>query len=86
MSFSEFINHHDDYDYMIRTFYKDNIKSNLKINKIFIGPKKYNRNYSNYINVNEWDDVSLERDNSNILKINNQKIITEKFYEMIKTL
>ena len=85
LSFSEFINHHDNYELIINNFYENNKsnESNLKTYKIFIGPTKYNNKYENYINIDEWNDISLERNVSNVLKFNNQSFITLKMYEYI---
>lgn len=85
LSFSEFINHHDNYELIINNFYKNNKsnESNLKTHKIFIGPTKYNKDYKNYINIDEWNDIFLERDISNILKFNNQPFSSQKIYDYI---
>ena len=83
LSFSEFINHHDNYELIINDFYKNN-EGKLKTHKIFIGPTKYNKEYVNYINIDEWNDISLERDVSNVLKFNNQSFSSQKIYDYIK--
>lgn len=82
-SFSEFLNNHDDNEKIIESFLINN-KSNLNIIKLFLGPSKYNiDNNDNYINVNEWNNIELIRDSSNVYKFNDQIFNVNQFYNKI---
>lgn len=79
LSFSEFLNEHSNKQEIISSFFK-----NKTINKIFIGPEKYNKNYEYYISIKEWNNILLERNQSHIYKFNNQTVIKNLFIAKIK--
>jgi hypothetical protein len=83
LSFSEFINNHDDYNLVINEYFKNNKNDNLNIDKYFIGPNEYNNNNKNYIIVEEWNNINLERDKSHVLIFNNQLLSNDLFYKSI---
>lgn len=64
MSFAEFINNHDNTNWVIHEYYKN--LSNINISKIFIGPSKYKNNHQNYLSIDNWDNISLERNSSHV--------------------
>jgi hypothetical protein len=84
LSYSEFINHHDDTKTIIDLFFKSQ-PSQPNINKIFLGPNKYKIDYDNdnYIGVKEWDNISLERNDSHVLLFNKQPFNECMFYNKI---
>jgi uncharacterized protein (DUF1919 family) len=84
LSFSEFLNDHDNIEEIIDAFLQPSVNSN--VTKIFLGPTKYNiKNYENYINVDAWDNVELTRNQSNVYNFNNQPFTIKLFYDYIKT-
>ncbi len=85
LSFSEFINNHEDYNLVINEYFKDNENNNLNVEKYFIGPPEYNNN-KNYIIVREWNNINLERDKSHILLFNNQPYTIDLFNKYINFL
>jgi uncharacterized protein (DUF1919 family) len=85
-SFSEFINNHCDYQEIINNYLHINY-SKLNIHKLFFGPTIYNiNNNPNYINNDEWNNIELKRDGSNVLIFNNQPINSEVFLNKINNL
>ena len=84
MSFSQFINKHDNYELLIDKFLE---KSNNKnIIKIFIGPKEfYKEKYGvNYMILFEWNNFNFERNKSNIFMSNNENLCVEKIKQLIE--
>ena len=85
LSFSELINDHNDLNILINE-YLTNINNNLNIIKVFVGPSKYKNNYINYIAIDEWNNISLERNDSHVYIFNNQPFLANKINEYIKYL
>ena len=84
MSFSQFINKHDNYELLIDKFLE---KSNNKnIIKIFIGPKEfYKEKYGvNYMILFEWNNFNFERNKSNIFMSNDENLCVEKIKQLIE--
>jgi len=85
LSFSELLNDHNDVAFFINEFLKPT--TNETIIKIFLGPSKYNiENKQHYINVDEWNNVDLIRDESGVYNFNNQPFITNKCISYINEL
>jgi uncharacterized protein (DUF1919 family) len=70
LSFSEIINNHDNILNYINEYFKNN--NELNIEKYFIGPNEYNNGNINYININKWNNIKLNRDSSHIYDFNDQ--------------
>jgi len=85
MSFSQFLNKHDNYQELIDKFLE---KSNNKnIIKLFIGPPQfYKKEYgNNYMIINEWINFNFNRNNSNIFLSNDEELCVNKMKQMIDT-
>jgi uncharacterized protein (DUF1919 family) len=82
LSFSEFINNHDNIKNVINEYFNGN-ESKLNIEKYFIGPSQFNNNSSNYINIEKWDNIELSRDSSQIYNFNDQPFTIEVFSNII---
>jgi hypothetical protein len=85
LSFSELINDHSNINDVINCYFKPNL-SKLNIEKYFLGPPKYNNNNINYINVLEWENISLCRNSSHVYNFNNQPFSQSLFINNIKFL
>ena len=70
LSFSEIINNHDNILNIINEYFTEN--NELNIEKYFIGPGEYNNNNINYININEWNNIQLNRNSSHLYDFNDQ--------------
>jgi uncharacterized protein (DUF1919 family) len=83
LSFSQFINKHDNYELIIDKFLEKS--SNKNIIKIFIGPPQfYKKEYGEYyITINEWTNFSFERNKSNIFINNDENFCVNKIKEII---
>ena len=86
LSFSEFINNHEDYNIIINEYFKNNENNNLNIEKYFLGPSEYNNNNKNYIIVENWNNINLERDKSHVLLFNDQIFSINLLYDKINFL
>ena len=84
LSFSEFINNHEDYNLVINEYFKNNENNNLNIEKYFIGPSEYNNQHKNYLIVEKWNNINLERDKSHILVFNDQPFSINLLNDKIK--
>ena len=81
MSFSQFLNKHDNYQELIDKFLE---KSNNKnIVKLFIGPPNYyKKEYgNNYMIINEWNNYN--RNKSNIFLSNDEEFCVNKIKQLI---
>ncbi len=81
-SYSEFINDHDNLTEIIDLYLLD--ISSINIEKYFIGPSVFNNGSSKYINIKEWDNCNMERDDSHIYKFNDQPFSINTFLKHIK--
>ena len=83
LSFTEFLNKHDDYELMIDKFLEKS--NNTNIIKLFIGPPEfYKQKYGkNYMIINEWSNFNFDRNNSNIFISNNQNLSKDKLTQLI---
>lgn len=70
LSFSELINEHNDLKLIINNYFGDN-KNNKEI-KYFLGSPEYNNGNENYINIEKWYNIELNRDSSHIYDFNDQ--------------
>ena len=50
---------------------------------IFLGPKKYNNNYDNYIFIEEWDNKPIKITGLGLLDFGNIKFTINKLYDYI---
>jgi hypothetical protein len=82
LSFSELINEHIDKEKIINQYFTK-YKGNLNIKKYFIGPPEYFNNDENYIIIEEWGNINLDRDSSHIYKFNNQSNLIKIFLNKI---
>ena len=82
LSFSELINEHVDKEQIINQFFTKYI-GNLNIKKYFIGPPEYFNNDENYIIIDEWKNINLDRNSSHIYKFNNQNNLIKIFLNKI---
>jgi len=83
LSFSEFINNHDNITDVINEYFNKN-ESKLNIEKYFIGPSQFNNSYyTNYTNINKWDNINLSRDSSHVYNFNDQPFSIEVFSNII---
>jgi uncharacterized protein (DUF1919 family) len=82
-SFSELLNNRNIRLFIDDFFQHDNNKYNY-VEKIFLGPTKYNKQYTHYIDMDEWDNIALTRNSSNVYVFNNQNKNVVKFKEYIK--
>jgi len=82
LSFSELLNNHENLEELIDLYLK---KGKNNINKLFLGPSNLDKNNDEkYIKVDEWNNVSLERNVSHIYKFNNQTFSVNQFIKNIK--
>jgi uncharacterized protein (DUF1919 family) len=72
MSFSEFFNNHSNIQEKIDEYFSNNLDNSIIIDKYFIGPPEYNNGNSNYINIDKWANIKLNRDSSHVYNFNNQ--------------
>jgi len=79
LSFSELINDNENIEQYIDNFLEYNCEY---IQKFFIGPEKYMKDFKNYIPINEWNNIELKRDDSNVYIFNDQTFNTNKFLEI----
>jgi hypothetical protein len=83
--FTELITEHNDYQEIINDFLTN---EDINTINIFLGPNKYKIQTDNikniYISNSYFDNISLERDSSFVIKANNQDISTDILTNYIK--
>jgi len=84
MVFTEFLNIHENYEDIIKTFLSNIADDTINI---FLGPEKYKIPVDTiknaYIPVKEWDDISLDRDGSFVMNHNNQDVSRDLLSQFI---
>jgi hypothetical protein len=83
MSFSQFLNKHNNYELLIDKFLKQS--NNKNIIKLFIGPPQfYKKEYGkNYMIINEWTNFNYERNESNIFLSNDEELCVNKMKQLV---
>jgi uncharacterized protein (DUF1919 family) len=86
LSFSELINEHFDKKKIINKYFDEyNRNLNINIEKYFIGPPEYNNSNKNYINIDKWKNINLDRNSSHVYNFNDQPFSINIFSEYIKS-
>lgn len=83
LSFSELITEHSNKDELINKYFND-YNGNLNIEKYFIGPAEYNNGNKNYININKWNNIILDRNSSHVYNFNDQLFSINIFNKYIQ--
>jgi len=83
MSFSEFFNNHANIQVNIDEYFSNNLDNSIIIDKYFIGPPEYNNGNSNYINIDKWANIKLNRDSSHVYNFNDQLFSIDIFLNNI---
>jgi uncharacterized protein (DUF1919 family) len=83
LSFGEILNEHDNFNIFLDNYFLT--KTDIQVERYFLGPSRLNvYNNNNYLVAKEWDNVTAERDESNIYKFNHQGFNTKMFKNNIK--
>ena len=83
MSFSEFFNNHANIQVNIDEYFSNNLDNSIIIDKYFMGPPEYNNGNSNYINIDKWANIKLNRDSSHVYNFNDQLFLIDIFLNNI---
>ena len=87
LAYTELFNNHDNIANIINLYF--NNKNNNNIINLFVGPSKYNNLLLDkdniYLEIKEWDNTinPTDRNNSHVIKGNNQYFLGSKIYEYI---
>ena len=84
LSFSELISNNDFPQSLITDFLQP---VSTDIIKIFVGPTKWRtEQHIHYIGINEWDNVELTKNESNIFTFNDQGRLNDSFFNYINNI
>lgn len=83
LSYSELLNDHADHQSIIDDF----LLPNHGVNKVFLGPSKFKKNYgTNYIVNDAWNDVLLKRNSQYVYDINDQPKTISIFADYLQSI